>query len=206
MGPPPVKQQQQQQQPRIQPHFSPALAACACLLALGLAAVTPWMRWWFLYGAGIESLLVVCAPSRIFAHVPLWTLLATFNLVYAVSSTSWLLHALFAAACYPLILFTALFEYPVLSAQARKWLRKGLLGLHFTKDTIALFNLPALEIDTDVSGLFVVRGLSISFSSLRIVAHGVELGAYVLCNLINALLTSDRPTSHQRHRVGSLHR
>lgn len=64
---------------------------------------------------------------------------------------------------------------------ARRWLRKLLVGLHFTRDTIAFFDLPALEIDTDVSGLFVVRGVSISLSSLTIVAYGLELGKYADC-------------------------
>ena len=40
----------------------------------------------------------------------------------------------------------------------------------------ALFTLPALEIDQDVDGLLVIRGITISLSSLTIVAHGIELG------------------------------
>lgn len=60
---------------------------------------------------------------------------------------------------------------------ARRGLRKLLGGQpHFVKDKLALFNLPALEIDTDVNGLFVIRGVTISFSTLTLVAHGIELG------------------------------
>ena len=112
--------------------------------------------------------------------MPLWTLLATLNLVYAVSATSWLLHGLFAATCYPSILLTCLFQFSVASDFARKSLRKVLRELQFTRDKIALFNLPALEIDVDVDGLFVIRGLTISMSSLTIVAHGIELGTAAL--------------------------
>ena len=45
-----------------------------------------------------------------------------------------------------------------------------------TAGRIALFNLPALEIDTDVDGLFVIRGVTFSLSSFTLVAHGIELG------------------------------
>ena len=61
---------------------------------------------------------------------------------------------------------------------ARKYLRILLHTLDFTEDKIALFDLPALEIDTpDVKGgLMVIRGLTISLSSLTVIAHGVEVG------------------------------
>jgi hypothetical protein len=58
----------------------------------------------------------------------------------------------------------------------RKGLRKVLKQLSFINDKIALFNLPALEIDTEVDGLMVVRGVTISLSSLTIIAHGIEVG------------------------------
>lgn len=57
----------------------------------------------------------------------------------------------------------------------RGHLRSILKQLQFTNDKVAYFDIPALEIDTDVDGLFVVRGLTVSLSSLTIVAHGVEL-------------------------------
>lgn len=63
---------------------------------------------------------------------------------------------------------------------ARRALRKVLkeYGSHFVKDKIALFNLPALEIDTEVDGLMVIRGVTLSLSSLTLVAHGVEVGKW----------------------------
>jgi hypothetical protein len=45
----------------------------------------------------------------------------------------------------------------------------------FVNDKIAPFDIPALEIDTDVAGLMVIRGLSISLSTLTIIVHGVEV-------------------------------
>ena len=143
------------------------------------AATLPWATHWLLSGAAIESVLLIygaAAGSQVFPEIPIWTLLASINLIYAVSSTSWLLSGLFTATCYPFIVLTCLFQFNSVSDFARKWSRKLLVGLHFTRDTIALFDLPALEIDTDVNGLFVVRGVSISLSSLTIVAHGLELG------------------------------
>jgi hypothetical protein len=121
-----------------------------------------------LYGEGIGT--------RIISRVPLWTLLASLNLVYAICSTSWLLLSVFTVVTYPCICVTCLFQFDFVANAARKGLRKVLKELHFTRDKIALFNLPALEINTDVDGLLVVRGLTIELSSLTVVAHGVELG------------------------------
>jgi hypothetical protein len=56
-------------------------------------------------------------------------------------------------------------------------LRKTFLrDLHFINDQVAFFDLPALEIDTEVKGLFVVRGVTLSLSTMTLVAHGVEAG------------------------------
>jgi uncharacterized membrane protein len=106
----------------------------------------------------------------------LWTLLATLNLVYAICSTSWLLYIVFAATCYPGIAITCLAQFSTAADLARRGFRTLLRDLHFTRDKIAFFNLPALEIDVDVNGLLVLRGVSISLSSLTIVVHGIELG------------------------------
>jgi hypothetical protein len=48
--------------------------------------------------------------------------------------------------------------------------------LILVNDKIALFNIPALEIDTEVEGLLVVRGVTLSLSQLSITAHGVQIG------------------------------
>lgn len=145
-----------------------------------LVVALPWARRWLFSGAAIESLIVLYGHgkgNRVLESMPLWTFLATFNLIYAICSTSWLLYGIFAIACYPSILLTSLFQFPFAARQARRFLRRA-LGQHpsFVKDQLALFNLPALEIDTDVDGLFVIRGVTLSFSSLTLVAHGIELG------------------------------
>ncbi|KAK4575225.1 hypothetical protein LTR86_001077 [Recurvomyces mirabilis] len=148
-------------------------------VAVVLIAATQWARRWLVSGAAIESLLVLYGYGlgcRIFPDIPIWTLLATFNLAYAVCSTSWLFWTVFTVLCYPIIGITCLLQFKVVSEAARKNLRRVLKELHFTRDKIALFNLPALEIDTDVDGLFVVRGVTISLSTLTLVAHGIELG------------------------------
>jgi len=48
--------------------------------------------------------------------------------------------------------------------------------LHLIDDKIAFSDIPALEIDTDVDGLFVMRGIAFSLSTLSFVVHGVEVG------------------------------
>jgi hypothetical protein len=59
---------------------------------------------------------------------------------------------------------------------ARKNSRRLLKQLHFIDDKIAFFDIPALEIDTEVDGLMVLRGITFSLSSLSFVVHGVEVG------------------------------
>lgn len=164
----------------VQPKSSGITTQILATSVLVLAVATlQWPRRWLLSGCAIESLIILYGSStgsRIFHSIPLYALLATLNLVYAVSATSWLLYGLFTAICYPSILLTCLFQFTFAANFARKSLRRFLRQLQFTRDKIALFNLPALEIDTDVDGLFVIRGITISLSSLTIVAHGIELG------------------------------
>lgn len=52
--------------------------------------------------------------------------------------------------------------------------------MNLTKHDIAYFHPPALRIDTEVEGLFVVRGLSFSLEDLSIEADGIEVGEYTL--------------------------
>jgi hypothetical protein len=59
---------------------------------------------------------------------------------------------------------------------ARMALRIVLKQLHFIDDKIAFFDIPALEIDTEVDGLLVLRGITFSLSTLSFVVHGVEVG------------------------------
>jgi hypothetical protein len=161
--------------------YKPGITApifAVSILVLLLSTVS-WAKRWVVSGAAIESLIVICGygqGSRIFPAIPLWTLLATLNLVYAIASTSWLLYIGFAVACYPIIGITCLVQFATVADMARRGLRKLLSELHFTRDKIAFFNLPALEIDVDVNGLLVLRGITISLSSLTIVVNGIELG------------------------------
>ncbi|KAK1810432.1 hypothetical protein LTR12_015200 [Friedmanniomyces endolithicus] len=161
---------------------------------LVLVVGTDWARRWALSGSAIESLLVVYGASkgtRIFSDIPVWTLLATGNLIYAICSTSWLLYAIFTAVCYPVIAITCLVQFSTAATFARRNLRRILKRLHFARDKIALFNLPALEIDTDVSGLMVVRGVTISLSTLTLVAHGVEIGMKLIDDVELALYADE---------------
>lgn len=144
-----------------------------------MAAAIGWARPWIYSGCAIESLLLMygySATPRTPSLLDLWPTLSTLNLIYAVSSTSWLLYWLFTAACYPIIFVTCVWQFQAVADVLRRLSRKWLRQLHFTRDKIALFNLPALEIDTDVSGLLVIRGVTISLSTLTLIAHGVELG------------------------------
>lgn len=158
-----------------------------------LISYSSWARHWLMSGGAVETIVILLGGSfgtRIFPSVPLWTLLASFNLVYAVLCTSWLLSAIFTILCWPFIVLTCLFQFEFCANQARKALRSLLRDLHFTRDRIAFFNLPALEIDTEVDGLLVIRGVTISLSDLTLVAHGVEVGIK-LTDAIELALSTD---------------
>lgn len=146
--------------------------------ALALATWS-WPIRWAISGTPILTFVILLGNAnnqRILPFIPLWTLVSTLNLAYAVAATSWLLYALFAIGVYPTIFFTSLFQFDFVARHVRRALRRFIVQLQFVHDTIALFDIPALEIDVDVDGLMVVRGLTISLSTLTVVAHGIEVG------------------------------
>jgi hypothetical protein len=110
---------------------------------------------------------------RILPSVQLWIVLATINFGYAVAATSWLLYGIFTAVRYPTVFFTCHFQFNFV---ANFGLRRLPKQLHFVDDRIALFNIPALEIDVDADGLTVARTVTVSSSTLTILIHGIELG------------------------------
>jgi hypothetical protein len=73
----------------------------------------------------------------------------------------------------------------------RRKLRALLRELHFIDDKIAFFNIPALEIDTDVDGLMVLRGITFSLSTLSFVVHGVEVGIKLSDDMELAIQTEE---------------
>ena len=155
----------------------PLLLLSTSILLLALRYTWP-IRWIF-SGTAILSACLVWGDfyhTRVLAFTPLWTQLALLNLTYAACATSWLFWWTFTLSCWPTILLVSLFQFDVTATFARRRLGRLLRQLHFINDKIALFNIPALEIDTDVEGLFVIRGITLSISHLSIVAHGVEVG------------------------------
>ncbi|KAG6005709.1 hypothetical protein E4U21_007725 [Claviceps maximensis] len=167
----------------------PAIFAATTLLQL---AFFHWARRWAISGAPILTLFILQGEAqgkRIlpFAHV--WSLFTTINLIYAVASTSWLLYWFFAAICYPAIFVTCLSQFEAVSAFARQFLRVFIRQLHFIGDKVALFDIPALEIDTEVDGLMVLRGLTFSLSTLSFEVHGVEVGIKLSDDLELAIQT-----------------
>ncbi|KAF1998984.1 hypothetical protein P154DRAFT_438053 [Amniculicola lignicola CBS 123094] len=142
--------------------------------------VFAWPTGWIVSGAPIliYALLVGKAKGyRVLPFVPLWSIFATVNLAYAICATSWLLYWVFAAVCWPALVLACLFQFDFAGRLLRRSIRKTFLReLHFIRDQVAFFDLPALEIDTDVKGLFVIRGVTLSLSTLTLVVHGVEVG------------------------------
>lgn len=138
-----------------------------------------WPRRWLVSGAPVLTFCILLGAQkgyRILPFIDLWALLSILNLAYSVASTSWLLYGLFAASCYQAIFLTCLFQFTFAANFVRTTLRSLLKQLQFVQDKVAFFNLPALEIDVDVAGLMVIRGVTFHLSSLTLVAHGIELG------------------------------
>ncbi|KFY21906.1 hypothetical protein V493_06997 [Pseudogymnoascus sp. VKM F-4281 (FW-2241)] len=144
-----------------------------------LVALQQWPRRWLLSGAPVLQFFILHGNSRgdrILPLTGLWSMFTTLHLIYAIASTSWLLYWVFAVLCYLSIFFTCLFQYEIVGNFVRKKLRFLLKQLHFIDDKIAFFHIPALEIDTDVDGLMVLRGITFSLSTLSFTVHGVEVG------------------------------
>lgn len=148
-------------------------------IAIGYQALRRQFTSWFVSAAPLTFLLLLGQQTGDRAILPLfpaWLICISLNVAYAIASTSWLLHCLSLAACFLTIVIVTLYQFDVVANMLRKRLRGILARAHFIDDVVALFDLPALEIDTDVDGMMVVRGISISLSSLTIHVHGVEVG------------------------------
>ena len=144
-----------------------------------LAEAQSWAQQWLFSGCGILSLLVTYGfvrSSERSGGLPLLVTLALLNLTYVVASTSWLLYDCFVIICYTLIPLTCLSVFPSAASLGRGVSRKLLRKLSFTDHGIAYFHPPALHIDTEVDGIFVVRGITVNLAKLRVEAHGIEVG------------------------------
>jgi hypothetical protein len=173
------------------------------LIAHAAIARTTWSRTWLMSGAAVLSYLLLAGSvhdRRVLPWAPLSILLLLLNLAVAASSTSWLFFALFTTACWPMVFLTSLFQFDMVANWTRKALRKVLHFMHFAADTIALFDLPALEIDVDVAGLMVIRGITLQLSSLTLIAHGIEVGIKLSDDMELALQT-DRVTVQLFRRI-----
>ncbi|KAF2641173.1 hypothetical protein P280DRAFT_489605 [Massarina eburnea CBS 473.64] len=113
---------------------------------------------------------------RVVPWLPLWAIFTSLNFAYVVASTSWLLYWIYTPTCYCTILLSSLYQFEFAARFARHQGRKLLRHVLFIQDRIGLFDLPALEIDSDTIGLFIVRGLTISLSTLTATAYGIEVG------------------------------
>lgn len=122
----------------------------------------------------------VDGSARILRHFPLWPLATTLDLIYCVCGTSWLFYYLFAGVCWGCVPLVCLFQFPGAGKMLRRQLRRVLLvkrfGLQFIEDRVGVFDIPGLEIDTEVDGLMVVRGMTFRLSAMSLVVHGVEVG------------------------------
>lgn len=166
-------------------------------LAFGFGAVLAAFKWswptrWLLSGTPLLTLSLLLGASngyRVLGAVPLAFLITMLNVVYAVASTSWLLYGFFTVITYPTIFLVCLCQFDRVGQGVRHGLRRLVRHLHFVNESIALFEIPALEIDVDVEGLMVIRGMTISLSTLTVTAHGIEVGIKLAKDLEVAIST-----------------
>lgn len=163
--------------PKLSQPFAPLAFIAATLLG---ASYLSWN--WTISGTP----LLLCSlflgewhGRRVLSWLPLWAIFTSLNFAYIVATTSWLLFWTFTALCYSTFLFSSLFQFEYAAKIARHRCRKLLRHVLFIQDRIGLFDLPALEIDTDTIGLFVLRGLTIELSTLTATAYGVEVGVKI---------------------------
>ncbi len=186
MTPNPIVLMQKERAPKTEPRrtnkssdLDRILHITNTILVALLVTTQPWSRRWFYSGALAESLLLLydlTAQRRLLEDVSPWILLSLLNVAYAFAASTWMTYLSFSAACWLSVAVTMLCQFCSISSFARHRLRSVLKKQLFFRDRVALFDLPALALDVGVSGLVVVRGLTLSFATLTIEAHGVELG------------------------------
>lgn len=148
-------------------------------LTIALITTFKWPLRWVISGTPMLTYILWLGEAngcRIQPPIPLWTMIIFINLVYSIATTSWLLFGIYIPACYLTIFIACLYQFDLAAHALRTILGSILKQPHFINDRIAFLNLPALEIDVDVKGLLVVRGVTFSLLHLNIIAHGIEVG------------------------------
>jgi hypothetical protein len=162
--------------PKLQSKRSLAPPTYLALLSLG----TTLLSWrWIFSGAPFLACSLAIAEwtgERVFSRIPLWAIFTVLSVTYTVASTSWVLYWGFVATCYTATSLSCLLQFSFASRIVRRYLKNLLRECHIVQDSISLFDLPALEIDKDTVGLFVIRGLTFSLSTLTATAYGIEVG------------------------------
>ena len=151
--------------------FLSAFAVCA------LASISSWARSWLFSGSAVETLLLLFGPV-LQSDVPSWLPALCLNAIYAVASTSWLLHIVFTVICWPLVVGTSIAQYVLISSFTRAKLRWLLHQMHFHRDKVAFFGFPVLIIDADVSGFVAIGGVTVSLLTLSVEFHSIDIGMY----------------------------
>lgn len=143
-----------------------------------LAQLSVYVRSWLLSGSAVESLLLILGPS-LHSDVPSWVLVLCLNGIFAIASTSWLLHIVFASVCWPLVFATSITQHVLISRFTRGRLRSLLKQVHFYRDKVAFFNFPVLIIDTGISGFVALHGVTLSLLTLTVECHAIDFGMFI---------------------------
>ncbi|EWC44268.1 hypothetical protein DRE_01094 [Drechslerella stenobrocha 248] len=148
-----------------------------------LFAFSGWsVRWWIsgtpllcflvLYGA-LQSDLPLTQPAQRLPYV------AGILAFYTVLSTSWLAYYILTLITWPLVVIFAIANSTVLQRIVRRSMHGIGRDMHYFRDKIACFDLPALDIDVRVNGMMVIEGMTFTLSTLTIEAHSIEVALKV---------------------------
>lgn len=178
----------EEQSPLLESKALPVRFAAATLstaVTLGLVWKFEWAWNWCYSGAAVLSQFLIydqARQNRSFPSTRPWMTLVTFNLIYAITSTSWLQFYAFTAICWTAVLFTFVTVAPGASSVTRTIFRPLFSQAHLAKDVIAGFDLPALYLDIGLEGMLTVRGWTFSLSTMSLELHGVEAGSLHICS------------------------
>lgn len=163
-------------------------ALLTAMVAKAFVEQSPWAYTSLLSGAAPLSYILISgkvngSDKRLLSSVPICFLILSVNLTEMVSATSWLFIAIFTSMCWPLVFLAGLYRWQIAAEGARLFLRKVFDFAHFSSDYVALFNLPAIDIDPNMADPVIVKGVKFSFSTMTLTVYGIEVSVKLSGNV-----------------------
>lgn len=153
------------------------------VLAMGVLSIYLYQdRWpvrYFKSGAPFLSFALLLGKPGALLGSPLALTLSigAITVAYLACETSWLFYYVYMAICWPTTLITSLVRSSRLQRRTRQLLRVLLGKLYLFGDRVAVFDIPAIEVDDgDVPVVLAIRGVTWTLSTMTFRVHAVEVG------------------------------